>query len=756
MKELLKELNTAQREAVINTEGPTLILAGAGSGKTRVLTYRIAYILSQRLATPWQILALTFTNKAAREMQARIENLIGISAKKLQMGTFHSIFSRILRIEAAPLGYNKDFSIYDEEDATNVIKNIIKELNIDEKKYSPKSIKHFISNQKNYLINATTFNAHYLDGREFTEIVGKVFRLYEIRCKEANAMDFDDLLVNMAILLEQNPVLCQKYQNQFKYILVDEYQDTNHAQYRILKRLAAQYQNLCVVGDDAQSIYSFRGATIENILSFQKDYPNAKVFRLEQNYRSTKIIVAAANYLISHNKNRLEKNVFTQNDTGELIKLVIANSEREEADKIVDWLREQKARYGYKNEDFAILYRTNAQSRVIEDSLRNKGIPYRIFGGISFYQRKEVKDLVAYLRLSVNPYDEEALRRVINYPARGIGDKTIEKITLLAQEKQIPFWQALKMAAAVGKGKALVAIQSFIMLIENFQKVGQTTDAYQAVEYIAKNSGILQDLNADATPEGRSRWENVLEVINAAHEFVKNSQNQEPSLANFLNEIALYTDLDKEVKDKNVVTLMTIHASKGLEFTSVFVTGLEENLFPSSQSAKDILSIEEERRLFYVAITRAQKNLCLSYAQNRYRFGKLEPSQPSRFLNEIKQEFIQSSSVDYKENFFHRAPSFNQKEIKKLSPLSNTPKNSFFSAPSSKDTTEPSPTLSAPQASNFPEQLTPGTRVIHAKFGYGVILEVDNNGENAIAQVDFYAKGKKTLLLKYANLQIVQ
>jgi DNA helicase-2/ATP-dependent DNA helicase PcrA len=755
LKELLKELNSAQLEAVENTEGPVLILAGAGSGKTRTLTYRIAYILRQRLAAPWQILALTFTNKAAREMRSRIENLIGSSASKLQMGTFHSVFSSILRKEAAALGYTPDFTIYDEEDAVSLISAVMKELNLDDKKYKPKSIKHFISGAKNHLVNAANYNLHYLDGSEFTEIVGKIFRLYEIRCKSANAMDFDDLLVNMAQILEENPTVCEKYQQNFKYILVDEYQDTNHAQYRIIKRLAALRQNICVVGDDSQSIYSFRGATIENILNFQKDYPSARIFRLEENYRSTQTIVGAANHLIAKNESRLEKNIFTNNERGELIRLIAANSEYEEAEKIVDWIREQKVRFNYRNQDFAILYRTNAQSRALEDGLRRRGIKYRIFGGMSFYQRKEIKDIAAYLRLAVNPQDETAARRVINYPARGVGEKTIEKIAQLAQEKQITFWNALKIAGEIGKGKAVEGIRAFVTLIEHFQQVAKYANAYEAVDYIAKKSGILKDLSADTTVEGRSRWDNVQELINAAQEFTEDPEKEEVNLALFLNETALYTDLDKKEEETDVVTLMTVHASKGLEFTSVFVAGMEEKIFPSLLSSAEPQQLEEERRLFYVAITRAQKHLCLSYAQNRYRFGRQEACEPSRFLSEIKPEYIQSNSIYYKEttplpkavgNIGGVTQLINIKPIQGGAPKNFTSQAKIINAYQIN--------VGGKESGNA-AGLAPGCRVIHEKFGYGTILGVEGEGEDIRVQVDFQAKGRKTLMLKYARLQLV-
>jgi DNA helicase-2/ATP-dependent DNA helicase PcrA len=755
LKELLQQLNPAQLEAVENTDGPILTLAGAGSGKTRVLTYRIAYILYQRLAAPWQILALTFTNKAAKEMRARIENLIGSSASKVQMGTFHSVFSRILRKEAAALGYTPDFTIYDEEDAIGLIKAIMKELNLDDKKYKPKSIKHFISGAKNYLVNAANFNSHYLKGDEFTEIVGKIFRLYEIRCKSANAMDFDDLLVNMVQMLEQNPSLCEKYQQNFKYILVDEYQDTNHAQYRITKRLAALHQNICVVGDDAQSIYSFRGATIENILSFQKDYPSARIFRLEENYRSTQTIVGAANHLIAQNENRLPKNVFTNNERGDLIRLIAANSEHEEAEKIVDSIREQKVRFNYRNQDVAILYRTNAQSRALEDGLRKKGIKYRIFGGTSFYQRKEIKDVAAYLRLAVNPLDEGAARRVINYPTRGIGEKTIEKIAQVAREKEIPFWEALKIAGQAGKGKALEGIRAFLTLIEQFQEVAKYGTAYEAVDYIAKNSGILRDLSIDVTPEGRSRWDNVQELINAAQEFTEDPEKEEVTLGLFLNEAALYSDLDKKEEDIDAVTLMTVHASKGLEFKSVFIAGLEEKLFPSAWSSIEPQELEEERRLFYVAITRAQKHLCLSYAKNRYRFGNQEACEPSRFLSEIKPEYIQSNSLHYKETtpLTKAAGSIGGvTKLMNITPVQGSAARNFTADANAINAYQS--TIDGKEAGKA-AGFAPGSRVIHEKFGYGTILGVDGNGEDIRVQVDFQAKGKKTLMLKYAKLKVV-
>ncbi|GIV44948.1 MAG: DNA helicase [Bacteroidia bacterium] len=581
--DLLNSLNEAQKNAVMHTEGPVMIIAGAGSGKTTVLTRRISYILYKNLANPFEILALTFTNKAAQEMRDRIEKLVGPKAHYLWMGTFHSIFSKILRLEGHFLGFSNSFSIYDTDDSQSLIKTIIKELNLDTNKFKHSSIHKVISSCKNQLIDAAKFEEQYAN--TYGEEICKIFKIYEKRCKEANAMDFDDLLVYTCILFKNFPEILEKYQQRFKYILIDEYQDTNHVQYLISKMLAAKHQNICVVGDDAQSIYRFRGADIQNILNFQKDYPHSKIFKLELNYRSTATIVDAANSVIANNQFQLEKKCFTINEIGEKIKIIENNNELEEAQRIATYIREQKVRYSYTNQDFAVLYRTNSQSRLIEDALRKSGIPYRIYGGLSFYRRQEVKDALAYLKLSVNPYDEEAIKRVINYPARGIGEATMEKLLQFAAQNQMRLWDVIYNIRQLGVNRFTAAVESFAKLIAyNYQTV-QNMNAYEATEMVIKNSGILSTLKNSDDPQDHARWENVIELINAAKEFVNRVEENENSLPYFLQETSLFTDQDEQEEEPHVdkVTLMTIHASKGLEFTSLIVAGLEENLFPNAR-----------------------------------------------------------------------------------------------------------------------------------------------------------------------------
>lgn len=752
--DLLKELNDVQRQAVENTEGPVMIIAGAGSGKTRVLTYRLAHILQQRKADAFELLALTFTNKAAREMRNRIEQLVGSDARNIFMGTFHSIFSRILRIEADKIGFTSSFTIYDEDDAVSLIKTIIKELQLDDKKYKPKSIKNNISGAKNKLVDPKTYLATYATD-DFTKVVGQVYPIYQGRMQKANAMDFDDLLVYTAVLFKSNPQVLEKYQRRFKYILVDEYQDTNHAQYVITRALADGHHNICVVGDDAQSIYSFRGATIENILNFQKHYPNTKVFKLEQNYRSTGTIVNAANQIIKENKDQLQKEVFTKNPDGDLIRLIRAENELQEGDKIVDTIREQKQRHSYYNRDFAVLYRTNAQSRTIEDALRKAGIAYKIFGGLSFYKRKEIKDVVAYLRLAINPNDEEALKRVINYPARAIGETSISKILALANENKVTAWDVVRNIMLYNIGRSAKAINDFATLILSFQKISETSNAHQAVAHIAKFSGIQQELHRENQIEGVSRWENIQELVNASREFMDDPMREEKTLEAFLNEISLLTDADEKTNTDDYVTLMTIHASKGLEFKSVFVSGLEEGLFPSGMSMNSRAEIEEERRLFYVAITRAEHHLTLSYAKMRSRFGTAEFPEISRFVDEIDRAYFQSETKHRLDNLFQ----------------ANTPNGSAPSRASGDRPgaaagqirpLKPVATLNLQTEDAFAnfegddlQSLSIGAKVEHAKFGVGLVYDIEGTGGERRASIDFKLKGKKTLILKYAKLKIL-
>lgn len=744
--DFLNSLNEAQRNAVMHTEGPVMIIAGAGSGKTTVLTRRISYILSQNLASPFEILALTFTNKAAKEMRDRIEKLVGPKAQSLWMGTFHSIFSKILRLEGHLLGFSNTFSIYDTDDAQSLIKTIVKEMNLDSSKFKASLIYKYISSCKNQLIDAAKFQEKYSSEYSYGEEIGKIFKTYEKRCKESNAMDFDDLLVNTCVLFKNFPEVLNKYQQKFKYILIDEYQDTNHVQYLISKMLSAKHQNICVVGDDAQSIYGFRGADIQNILNFQKDYPRSKIFKLELNYRSTSTIVDAANGVIANNQFQLEKRCFTINETGEKIRIIENNNESEEAQRIAIYIREQKARYGYLNQDFAVLYRTNAQSRLLEDALRKAGIPYRIYGGLSFYRRKEVKDALAYLKLSVNPYDEEAIKRVINYPMRGIGESTLDKLLQLAIQNDIRLWDVICNIRQFGVNRFTGAVENFARLIaHNYQSV-QDMNAYEATETVIKNSGILNALKNSDDPQDHARWENVIELINAAKEFTNRADETENSLFYFLQEASLFSDQDEQEKEPNPdkVTLMTVHASKGLEFTSLIIAGLEENLFPNAMSKLNLRDLEEERRLFYVAITRAKKHLALSYARNRLLYGNLNPSEPSRFIYEIDDKFVEFNKI-------MKSPINNLQNI----PSSNKP----LDVNSTKKQQYLSHSINVQNKDNFQgdaiEAIQVGDRVEHFKFGKGSVLQLEGKDDEKKAVVKFDSAGQKTLLLKFAKLKII-
>lgn len=758
--ELLSGLNEAQKLAVENTDGAVMIIAGAGSGKTRVLTFRLAYILQQNKARPYQLLALTFTNKAAREMRSRIQNLIGSGARDIQMGTFHSVFSRILRLEATKIGFTSSFTVYDEDDSLGLIKNICKELNIDEKQLKAKTIKNQISGAKNKKILPAEYERMASD--RFSEAIAPIYKIYQERLIKSNSMDFDDLLLNMIILFRKHPDIAQKYSDRFKYIMVDEYQDTNVVQEEITRILSNVHKNICVVGDDAQSIYSFRGATIDNILNFQKHYKDVKVFKLEQNYRSTSVIVNAANDVIRFNQNQLKKNVYTQNSDGELIKEVRSQNEYEEADKIADSLREQRAVYGYYNKDFAILYRTNAQSRSIEDSLRRIGIPYRIFGGLSFYKRKEIKDVVAYLRLIINPSDEQAIRRVINYPLRGIGETSVNKIFSIAIELNTSPWEVIKQADKLLTGKAAVSAHNFATLIQSFQQINEQNTAFEVVAHVAKFSGILPELHRENTTESLSRFENVQELINAASEFVLNDENEDKSLAAYLSEIALYTDADEKIEGDDYVSLMTVHASKGLEFKSVIVTGLEEGLFPSKLSSNTPGEMEEERRLFYVAITRAEKNLTLTYAQSRSRYGMPEVSVRSRFIGEIDLKYFKPSAK-HKAELDNLTKLKSKENIYGAKPLARI----STSIQQSRGTTLQNNSQSNPfnedkslipednMTENLSSTLKIGDQVYHAAFGNGEVLEFNGVGDDLRAKINFKLKGIKTLILKYAKLKII-
>ncbi|MFN7707738.1 MAG: ATP-dependent helicase [Sphingobacteriia bacterium] len=747
--EFLQALNPAQRQAAMHTTGPAMIIAGAGSGKTRVLTYRLAYLLRQHLADPFELLALTFTNKAAKEMRERIGSIVGGQARSIQMGTFHSLFSRILRAEAERLGYTADFTIYDAEDSQNLIKALIKERKLDDKRYKPRVVQSIISNAKNWLVNPARFEKEHATD-EFQELVAQLYKEYNERLFKANAMDFDDLLVNMVVMLDTHPDLLHKYQHRFRFILVDEYQDTNFAQYTILKKLAAVHENLTVVGDDAQSIYSFRGANIQNILNFQKDYPDAKVYKLEQNYRSTGTIVQAANSIIANNKYQLQKNVFTENPVGEPIRILTAASELDEAQRVVDSLREQKMVHGYYNRHFAVLYRTNAQSRAIEDGLRRASIPYRVFGGLSFYKRKEIKDVLAYLRLGLNPHDEEAFKRVVNYPTRGIGDTTLERLLTVARSQGTSLWETAQNAEALGLGRSAAALQLFVTLVQSFQAMAPTEPAHETVTYVARHSGILKELHKENTPESRSRWENVQELINAAREYTENEAVTDKSLKGFLAEIALYTDQDqKEEENPDYVTLMTIHAAKGLEFKSVFVVGLEEDLFPSAMSINSREDMEEERRLFYVAVTRAEERLALTHARSRFRFGSLTHPEPSRFLDEVDEQYVKRSQLPTERPDSPAIPRPEARGTGRIIPTSR-----IEQIPPRKQAEQAAATIPGDFKASDLEKLAVGQAVVHNRFGSGRVVELDGEGSGRRAIIHFKVGGKKTLILKYAKLMI--
>ena len=720
----------------MHLEGPSMVIAGAGSGKTRVLTYRLAFILSQGLAYPQELLALTFTNKAAREMKGRIAKLVGPEARGLIMGTFHSIFSRILRVEAERIGYTSAYTIYDSDDSKRMIKTLLKELQLDDKTFKPRIVQNSISYSKNRLISPKEMHDTALD--EFTQKVAKLYEQYEHRNFQANAMDFDDLLVKPIHLFRKHPDILLKYQHRYKYIMVDEYQDTNHAQYLLTKMLAAVHENICVVGDDAQSIYAFRGANIENILNFKKDYPAMQLFKLEQNYRSTGTIVKAANSVIERNKDQIQKKVFTQNEAGELVYLMEAASEQDEAKRVSSMIREQKQLLSFFNKDFAVLYRTNAQSRAVEDELRRAGIRYKVFGGLSFYQRKEIKDVIAYMRLTINPKDEQALVRVINYPKRGIGQTSVEKLLVFADEQNLSVWDAMEQSHQSPLGKRAVnQIKDFVTLIRSFKVVAKKFDAYEAANHIAKHSGILKELHSENTIEGLGRWENVQELLNAAQAFSEDPDQEDVSLESFLADISLFTDQDDKSDDDDYVSLMTIHSAKGLEFKSIYLVGVEENIFPNAMSMESRKDLEEERRLFYVAVTRAEKFLTLSFARSRYRFGTIQFNEPSRFLEEIDASCLRRPQQAARRTA--RSPIPSRKPVgRKLKPLSQAAQGS-------------SPSF---QAAN-PKDIKPGLSVKHQRFGKGKVLSVEGEGNGKKAIVQFSNKGQRVLLLKYAKLQIL-
>lgn len=771
MENYLEQLNEPQRLAVEATEGPVMIIAGAGSGKTRVLTYRIAHLMNKGV-DPFNILSLTFTNKAAREMKERISSVVGASeAKNLWMGTFHSVFARILRTEAPLLGYPSNFTIYDQQDAVSVMSKVINELQLDKDIYKPKQVLNRISQFKNNLITVRAyFNNPQLieaDTEAMKPRMGDIYKAYVDRCYKSGAMDFDDLLLRTNEILTRFPEVLAKYQDRFRYIMVDEYQDTNHSQYLIVKALASRYENVCVVGDDAQSIYAFRGANIRNILSFQKDYPDAKVFPLEQNYRSTKIIVGAANQLIAHNQDQLKKNVWTDNEEGDKITVYRALSDADEARYIASRIFETQMSEQLPLSDFAILYRTNAQSRALEEALRKKGIPYRVFGGISFYQRKEIKDMVSYMRLLINQNDEEALLRVINYPARGIGQTTINKLLLAANQYNIHIFQLLEniqfYAPNISINTATAnKLNDFAVMIKRFQLMLQTHDVYEVTMELAKSTKFLSTLKEDDTPEGISRLENVQELLNSIQGYVdeqKQLEDGDPSLAGFLENIALATDADTDNDDTEKVSLMTVHLAKGLEFPHVFIAGLEENLFPSMMNLNTRQDLEEERRLFYVALTRAEKNAYLTYSVSRFRWGKIIDSEPSRFLEEIDDNHLQWINLNVglpmnrsvlDASLFGDLPSKEKSPTKaRLRPT--TEKNTITKPANLK----PIDSVKTPTSGTNALNLQVGNVVMHDRFGRGLVKEIQGDPQDAKAIIIFDHAGEKKLLLNFAKLKIL-
>ncbi|PQL90080.1 MULTISPECIES: ATP-dependent helicase [Apibacter] len=773
MKDLFADLNEVQKQAVSTTEGPLMIIAGAGSGKTRVLTYRIAHLIDKGVDS-FNILALTFTNKAAREMKERIAALIGgTEAKNLWMGTFHSVFARILRAEANKLGFPSNFTIYDQQDCLNVIKKIINELQLDTDIYKPKQVLGRISSYKNNLITVRAyFNNPELieaDTAAMRPKIGHIYQAYVDRCFKSGAMDFDDLLLRTNELLTRFPESLAKYQDRFRYIMVDEYQDTNHSQYLIVKALASRFENICVVGDDAQSIYAFRGANIRNILNFKKDYPDAKIIPLEQNYRSTQIIVEAANEVIAKNRDQLEKNVWTQNPSGDKIPVYRALSDADEANYVASEIFSLKMSQQKKNKNFAVLYRTNAQSRAIEEALRKKNISYKVFGGLSFYQRKEIKDLLAYLRILVNPKDQEALLRIINYPARGIGDTTVNKLIVGADQQQKSLDEILEQIEFLGNSLGLNKptidkLVNFWTMIKSFQVLLKTEDVYEVAMKVAVTSGILKTLKEDDTPEGISRVENIQELLNSLQGFVDEQRQLDegdPSLNFFLENIALASDLDSGEEDDDKVSLMTIHLAKGLEFPVVFIVGLEENLFPSQMSLNTRQELEEERRLFYVALTRAEEKAYFTYATTRFRWGKIVDGEPSRFLEEISEKHLEVLNISFTNSIRNNsglnsdifADDFAPRYPKGPNPVYQKSKDPIKSPQNLKPISNAK--LANPVGGSV-ANLKIGDHVLHDRFGKGTVVSIEGDPENAKALINFENEGDKKLLLKFAKLKVLE
>ena len=769
MDNYLSQLNDAQLAPTLQKDGPMIVIAGAGSGKTRVLTYRIAYLMSQGV-DPFNILSLTFTNKAAREMKGRIASIVGGSeAKNIWMGTFHSVFAKILRFEADRLGYPSNFTIYDTQDSQSLIASIIKEMKLDKDVYKYKQIYSRISSYKNSLITVKAYfqNPELIEADTMARRpkLGDIYAEYVNRCFKAGAMDFDDLLLKTNELLTRFPDVLAKYQNRFRYILVDEYQDTNHSQYLIVRALSDRFQNICVVGDDAQSIYGFRGANINNILNFQKDYDDVKVFRLEQNYRSTKNIVNAANSIIDKNETKLDKVVWTANEEGTKIKVNRSLTDGDEGRYVASAIFENKMQNQLPNSDFAVLYRTNAQSRAIESALKDRKIPYRIYGGLSFYQRKEIKDVLSYLRLVINPKDEEALKRIINFPARGIGQTTTDKLIVAANSYNKTIFEVLqnidKIEINLNSGTK-TKLQNFIVMLESFQVINQTANAFELTEHIIKVTGIIKEFVKDGTTEGISRMENIEELLNGVKDFVEEQKeivDSSSSLAEFLETKALETNLDNSKIDPNHVALMTIHLAKGLEFPTVFIVGLEEDLFPSAMSINTRSELEEERRLFYVAVTRAKKQAYLTYAKSRYRWGKSIDAEPSRFIEEIDEKYLEIITPIEERRFnpmldadiFGDVPPNKIRFKKPLQRKKTTLEKFQISTPKNLKKV----TGTNGNTNLFDSKLVVGNFVKHLRFGKGEVLKIEGKGADAKAEINFENGGVKKLLLRFAKLDVI-
>ncbi len=775
MENYINQLNDAQRAPVLHKDGPLIVIAGAGSGKTRVLTFRIAYLMSKGVDA-FNILALTFTNKAAREMKGRISAIVGSSeAKNLMMGTFHSVFAKILRYDGAKLGFPSNFTIYDTQDSQRLIAAIIKEMGLDKDIYKYKQVQNRISSYKNSLITVRAYfndtDLQEADAMAKRPRMGDIYQNYVDRCFKAGAMDFDDLLLRTNELLNRFPEVLAKYQDRFRYILVDEYQDTNHSQYLIVKALSDKFQNICVVGDDAQSIYSFRGANISNILNFQKDYEQVAMYRLEQNYRSTRNIVNAANSVIAKNKNQLEKVVWTDNDEGATIKIHRSTTDAEEGRFVAGSIFENRMQNQLPNSSFAILYRTNSQSRAMEDALRKRDIPYRIYGGLSFYQRKEIKDVLSYLRLVINPKDEEALKRVINFPARGIGESTLDKLTLAANHYGRSIFEVIqnldKINLKINSGTKNKLID-FTNMIKSFQIMNETADAFILAEQVTKKTGILLEFKKDGTPEGITRMDNIEELLNGIKDFVEGQKEIDQatgSIAEFLEDVALATDLDNDTGDDDRVALMTIHLAKGLEFLYVYIVGMEEDLFPSGMSMSTRSELEEERRLFYVALTRAEKQAYLTYTQNRYRWGKLIDAEPSRFIEEIDEKYVENLTPVDKTAYRYKSlidtdifGDVDKSKLRQTKPTNGMPPTTLKPNENQlRKLRKLKPELAQPigNTNTIDPNLEEGCLVNHTRFGRGRVLQLEGSGNDKKAEIQFETSGIKKLLLRFAKLEVI-